>query len=314
MKQIIELIQQLFSAFFPSSKTTNPDNTSDKPPVTNPPVEEKEETVEEEEFTDFSELPQDTVVVTEVLPFDIEPGDIIEDPVEEETTGEEEKKDEEVVVVVPDPPIVTPPQTKNRYMWCLDNGHARNTAGKRSVPFELNGVSVQFFEYEFNRDIVERIMSALTEKGVQFFNVVPELVEDVKLSERVRRANRLESGLPKLYVSVHANAGPTPPGKNWGSANGIETWFYQTSRTGKKVANVFQKYIVDATGWRNRGLKSTELRTLYVLKHTSMPAVLTENGFFNNLTEVKKLMDDEVRQAIADAHVSAILHIEKNGL
>ncbi|NJL77353.1 MAG: N-acetylmuramoyl-L-alanine amidase [Saprospiraceae bacterium] len=64
----------------------------------------------------------------------------------------------------------------------------------------------------------------------------------------------------------------------------------------------------------NRGLKSTELRQLYVLKYTNMPSVLTENGFFNNEQEVKKLMRDEIRQAIADAHVAAIMEIEKNGL
>jgi N-acetylmuramoyl-L-alanine amidase len=44
-----------------------------------------------------------------------------------------------------------------------------------------------------------------------------------------------------------------------------------------------------------------------------MPAVLTENGFYNNLREAKEMMDDSVRQKIADAHVSAILYIEKHG-
>ena len=44
-----------------------------------------------------------------------------------------------------------------------------------------------------------------------------------------------------------------------------------------------------------------------------MPAVLTENGFFNNKTEGRKLLSDETRQTIADAHVNAIMEIEKYG-
>ena len=45
-----------------------------------------------------------------------------------------------------------------------------------------------------------------------------------------------------------------------------------------------------------------------------MPAVLTENGFYNNKEECKLLLQDDIRQKIADAHVAAILEIEKNGI
>ncbi len=45
-----------------------------------------------------------------------------------------------------------------------------------------------------------------------------------------------------------------------------------------------------------------------------MPAILTENGFYNNKEEVADLMKDSFRQKIADAHIDAILEIEKNGI
>lgn len=45
-----------------------------------------------------------------------------------------------------------------------------------------------------------------------------------------------------------------------------------------------------------------------------MVSVLTENGFYNNKKEAAKLITDEVRQKIADAHVAAILEIEENGI
>ena len=45
-----------------------------------------------------------------------------------------------------------------------------------------------------------------------------------------------------------------------------------------------------------------------------MPAILTENGFFNNKEEGRKLLTEETRQLIADAHVDAIMEIEKFGM
>ena len=95
---------------------------------------------------------------------------------------------------------------------------------------------------------------------------------------------------------------------------GVETWFAHNSRKGKKIAAVFQKHIVSKTKMKDRKLRSTKERSLYVLIKTIMPAILTENGFFNNEDEVKKLMKNSVRQKVADAHIDAIMEIEKNGI
>lgn len=299
MNSLLELFKRLFSSLFPP---TTPTDTDDNNTATDTGTTT---TTPEEEIGDSSDLPPDSVVVTEVLPFEVEPGDIIDDEEKEEEGKPVAEEEEEEVVVASIP---------NRFMWCLDNGHGEDTPGKRSPEFEMDGITMQFFEYEFNRDVVGRIINALTEKGIKFFNVVPEVEGDITLKERVTRANTLPSNLPKIYVSVHSNAGPVRPGTDWTSASGMETWYYKSSSNGKKIASVFQKEMVRATDWRNRGLKSTALKNLYVLRHTSMPAVLTESGFFNNEKEVKKLMMDDVRQAIADAHVAAILEIEKNGI
>lgn len=208
-----------------------------------------------------------------------------------------------------DEPVV--PEHTPRYLWCLDNGHGRFTAGKRSPKFE-NGS--RFFEYEFNRDIVKRITEKLDKIGVQYFNVVPEIDTDNFLKGRVDRANAYQTDLPKLFVSIHANAAPSTSMNHWANpgAKGMETWYYKGSRKGQKLATVFQRHMVQYTGMVNRGLKST--RKLYVIRKTSMTAVLTENGFYNHENECKELIKPEVRQSIADAHVAAILEVEKNGI
>jgi N-acetylmuramoyl-L-alanine amidase len=213
-------------------------------------------------------------------------------------------------------PATTPPEPAHaaRYLWCLDNGHGKLQPGKRSPVFDDS--ETQFFEYEFNRDVVERIIKALKKNGLKYYDVVPDYLEVGSfLPGRVKRANDKNSDLPKMYVSVHANAGPAATG-TWvsDSISGIETWYANGSTKGEKMAAIFQKHLIAKTGWKNRNLKSTAITKLYVLVQTSMPAVLTENGFYNNKNQVKELMKSEVRQKIADAHVAAILEIEKNGV
>ena len=244
----------------------------------------------------------------------------IEELVAIEEMIKEEAKADPPEIDLP-PVVVTPGETENesvaeshkpRYLWCLDNGHGKKTAGKRS-PTLADGR--QFFEYEFNRDIVKRMMSRLEQLGVQFFNVVPEVDVDNFLIDRVKRANAKKSSIPKLYLSIHANAAPALPGK-WSAPHisGIETWYFHNNRRGKKLAAIFQKHLIKATSWKNRHIKSRPTKQFYVLKKTSMTAILTENGFYNNEKECLELLKPEVRQKIADAHVDAIMEIEEKGI
>lgn len=214
---------------------------------------------------------------------------------------------------VPTPTPVEPtptPATQHiaRYMWCLDNGHGSKTAGKRSPVFPDGR---QLKEYEFNRDIVKRMMTKLDALGVQYYNVVPEVDVDNFLEGRVYRANIYKSDLPKIFVSIHSNAAPAPYGQ-WSapSISGVETWFFKGNAQGKLIASIFQKHIVAATDWKNRHIKTQSGRQFYVLRHTGMTAVLTENGFYNNEAQCLELLKPEVRERIAQAHVEAIMEIE----
>lgn len=274
---------------------------------------------------DASELQPDTVVIVahEMEEVVILPGEpdkdfdenIFADNPEGNEPVEPEPEPEPEPTPTPEPdPTPVPTGRQARFLWCLDNGHGSKTAGKRSPIFDDG--ETQFFEYEFNRDIVKRIIEKLKAEGVQYFNVVPEVHTDNFLQGRVDRANSKQSDLPKIFLSIHSNAGPAQSSKHWAadSIKGVETWFYHGSKKGQKLASVFQQHILEATGFNNRHLKSRPDRQFYVLRKTMMPAVLTENGFYNNKQEALKLMTNEVRQQIADAHVAAILEIEENGI
>ena len=209
--------------------------------------------------------------------------------------------------------------TQPKFVWCLDNGHGSEQNGKRS-PFWKNeaGENVRFEEWEFNRDIVKRIMTLMDEKGLQYFNVVPEDNVGSFLRERVARANQFQSplGLPKIYLSIHANAASVSSWNN--AAHGLETWYYPNSKTGIRLASAFQQAMVNfLPTFKDRGIRSHQSgssKIFYVLRKTGMPAVLTENGFYTHEEETRNLMKDEVRQKIAEAHFAAIVRIEQQGI
>ena len=201
------------------------------------------------------------------------------------------------------------PSHTQRYLWCLDNGHGELQDGKRA-PGLVDGKL--FEEWEFNRDIVKRIIEGLKREGVAYFNVVPETQVGSFLSGRVGRANEKQSELQKIFVSIHANAAQLPaPNQFANGTGGIETFCFPGSKSGKRLAKAFQRHLISEVGWRDRGVKE---HPFYVLKHTSMPSVLTENGFYTDEEQTRKLMSDEWRQKIAIAHIKAIMEIERDGI
>lgn len=220
--------------------------------------------------------------------------------------GADVPEDDTVVEIIE--PIPTPPKHTQKYFWCLDNGHGRKQPGKRS-PILPDGR--QFLEWFWNREIVAMIAQELLSLGIDFYIVVEEADVGAFLEERVERANTIKSDKPKIFLSVHSNAAPAASGK-WclPSISGIETWFYHNNKKGKEVASVFQNELVTATGWKNRFIKSRPNNQFRVLRETKMTAILTENGFYNNLEQCKELLKEETKRKIARAHVEAIKKIE----
>ena len=314
LKAIIEFIKNFFSFLRPKSTTTS-NSSGNAPTIQLPEVDNTAPQDGAEVSPDSTVLvinEQEPVIEEDIPnPFD-EPTDKIE-PTKEETSKTSDTTETT-------PPITTPPKKeetevvtkpKGRFLWCLDNGHGSKTPGKRS-PVLDNGK--RFFEYEFNRDIVKRIAEGLDKKGIHYFIVVPEVDVDNFLQGRVARANNKKSELPKIFLSIHSNAGPAQSPNSFSQASGIETWYFHGSSKGRKLASYFQKELIGKLHWKNRNIRSKAKKQFYVLRNTNMPAVLTENGFYNNKKEVALLIRDDIRQKIADAHIAAISKIEKNGI
>lgn len=174
---------------------------------------------------------------------------------------------------------------------CIDAGHAKNTAGKRSFDGSL-------LEYEFNRDVAKRLKNHLERHGIKtMFSCDLETEKDISLGTRCKTANNAKAD---LFISIHANA----YGKEWNSANGWEAFYFKGSSTGKKLAECIQAESIPFLGLRNRGIKTD---SLYVTKHTKMPAVLVEHGFYTNYTEMQTLRTSAFREKCAIADAKGIL-------
>jgi len=211
---------------------------------------------------------------------------------------------------------ITPetPQAKSNYLWILDNGHGGiidgvyQTAGKRS-PVWPDGS--QLFEGEFNRAIVDRLVTLCKSNGIEYVNLV-DTQEDVPLSTRTSKANSIAKSSDKkcIYVSIHAN------GFDKESANG---WSVYTSRGETKSDNIatilFEKSMREFEGEYMRkdstdGDPDKEAN-FWVLAHTTMPAILSENFFMTNSDNCHKyLLAEDGRDRIAKIHFEMIQQVE----
>lgn len=117
----------------------------------------------------------------------------------------------------------------------------------------------------------------------------------VSLADRVRIAE--EQGAD-YFISIHCNAAANP------RANGIETWQFAGSMRGACLAHDVHDRVVAITNAWDRGVKKTD--SLYVLKRTSMPAILIECGFLSNLMERELLKEEAYQQSIAGAIAEGI--------
>ena len=197
----------------------------------------------------------------------------------------------------------------SKYLWLLDNGHGGvidglyQTAGKRSPKWSDGRI---LYEGEFNRSIINRLIEKLTVERIDYVNIAPEY-EDISLNERVRRANVFHEQSDCIFLSVHSNAG---------GGRGYEIYTSKGHTKSDDVAtlffNQFKKEFPEAKMRKDTSDGDIDKEAnFYVLEHTKMPAVLSENFFMDNENECKTyLMTSEGRDRIAKAHYDAIKEIE----
>ena len=179
----------------------------------------------------------------------------------------------------------------------LDNGHGKETPGKRS-PIWNDGS--QLFEWEYNRKVVDGIISRLNELNIDNVKITPE-DKDIPLSERASRVNKICMAKKCIFISVHCNAGK---GTGW------EVFSTNSKNNSDKLADTFiEVYKEKFPDKKCRGHKESDFTVIY---KSNCPCVLTENFFMDTESDCKFLMSEEGYKRVVDLHVESILkYIEK---
>ena len=102
------------------------------------------------------------------------------------------------------------------------------------------------------------------------------------LAERVRLANVWPAD---YFISIHANANENP------NINGAEMYIYQYNTQANWLAQSIMNGIIQYTDLNNNGIR--ENKSLYVLRRTSMPAVLVEMGYLTNYYDAQIIREQQ---------------------
>jgi N-acetylmuramoyl-L-alanine amidase len=183
-------------------------------------------------------------------------------------------------------PIPLPDVSDSQIVVAIDPGHGGHDPGAVGI----GGLQ----EAGIVLDIGLQVARLLEEKGVRVI-LTRQDDREIDLEPRVRDANRANAD---LFVSIHANAiNLSRP-----DVNGLETYYYSDS--GARLARVIHNAVLRLTGSPDRGVHYARF---YVLRHTSMPAVLVETGFVTGAEDAQKLNDPAFRTRMAEAIAAGIL-------
>ncbi|MCC8119726.1 MAG: N-acetylmuramoyl-L-alanine amidase [Bacteroidales bacterium] len=187
----------------------------------------------------------------------------------------------------------------------IDNGHGRETPGKRSPDGLLE-------EWRWTRQAATLLQEKLDSMLIPCIRLVAE-EGDVPLKERVRRANAY--GRDALLVSLHCNAAGM--GASWMSAHGWSAYVAQNASTCSKDFASRLAYEARAMGLHVRQPLPQQpywVQSLAICRDTVMPAVLTENMFMDNRDDCAWLLTPEGLATIATLHATAIRQMTSDKL
>jgi len=164
----------------------------------------------------------------------------------------------------------------------IDQGHNPTNPNAGA---EANGLREQDINYTVGKEL-EALLENNGNFEVQVSRPTPETHLGSKeatsstssLQARVTAANAWGAD---YFISLHCNSNPNP------NASGSEAYVYSEQSAAYPLAEQILIGMHDTTGLRNRGVMINP--RLYVLRNTSMPAVLVEMGFLTNTEDAALL-------------------------
>jgi len=112
-----------------------------------------------------------------------------------------------------------------------------------------------------------------------------------------------------LLVSIHQNSFTKS------SVSGPQVFYYDNSSRSKELAGFIQRRLIEFLEVSKKRVEKSN-DGYYMLKQTSIPAVIVECGFLSNDDERAKLLDEKYQQKVAWAIYMGVLdyfEAEKSG-
>ncbi|PKR78760.1 N-acetylmuramoyl-L-alanine amidase [Halalkalibacillus sediminis] len=171
----------------------------------------------------------------------------------------------------------------------LDPGHGGVDSGAQG-----NGL----LEKNMNLDIALRIRSIL-QNGYENVEVLMSRTDDrtKNLTERTDEANTWGAD---HYLSIHCNAFD-------GSAKGFENFIHDSlsdSSITAQYQDILHEEVMKVNGLKDRGQK---MANFHVLRESIMPALITENGFIDNVEDANLIQMASWREKVAQGHVNGLV-------
>ncbi|WP_040203149.1 N-acetylmuramoyl-L-alanine amidase [Neobacillus jeddahensis] len=170
----------------------------------------------------------------------------------------------------------------------VDPGHGGTDPGAQG-----NGLN----EKDLTLDIALKLQSILT-NGYENIEIKLSRTSDVtkSLSQRTNEAN---SWGANYYLAIHINAAN-------GSAQGYEDYIYSGLSNTSPTANyqtIIHAEVMKLNQLTDRGRKKANF---HVLRESTMPAFLSENGFIDNAHDTALMKQASWRQNVAQGHANGL--------
>jgi len=187
---------------------------------------------------------------------------------------------------------------ENGYVVMLDPGHGGYDPGTITA----RGV----YEKSINLQIAQKVKEMLRPSGIEVLltrkediDYAPDEVNGKTIKKQIdlnRRIDMANAAKANVFVSLHVNAAS-------GQNSGAETFYHSKSESGKRLAELIQQELIKIPGMNRRVAKPGDF---YVIKNTSMPAVIVEVGYLSSFKEQKKLQQSWYQEQLSRAIAKGI--------
>ena len=195
----------------------------------------------------------------------------------------------------------------------IDPGHGGADSGAVGIlpPGAVTGLTPRFnaqlqpvlYEKDVNLDVANRLNAWLTARQFPTLMTrttdnaggdVPYTSVGADLKARTDAANARPA---EVFVSIHQNSARS-------AASGTETYVkVGAPEPTQLLAATVQRSLVACLGLTDRGVRE---QPFYVVRKTTMPAVLVEGGFLSSAVDVALLAQPDFRQKMAEAIGGAV--------